>query len=653
MWQVLGTILNYVYLALLVSAFSLIQCLIGGTRLLFSFPSYCILGVCGILTLFSAFRSSEPRQSASNRQSGSDRPDGWCILASLLFFSYILVRAKLSPIDYFARPDFYMVLGCLLVYLLTAFYLTSARDRLIVIASLFCLAVLHVYVGTIQFMHSSGYMWFGFVRVDTTPRASGLYICSDHMAGFLEAIAVIGLSLAWWSRWPVWGKILIGYLSLGCYFGVAISVSRGGMLSSIFSLLVFSVLGLSVIRKIDRDKFGRALVVWGVIAMIGAGGASFLALRSQLIRSRINQQHTADVRIYNWQATLDQVRTAPLLGTGAGTHLYYGRLFRRPQLQADPVHSHCDYLELLAEYGVVGALGMALFLAAHLFSGFRSLNFLIQRLRNSYVPRSNALALQIGTLCAVFGLMAHSVVDFNMHIPANALVFAFLFGILTNPGVARQTEERPEPGWFALDRWISLVRFALPVLGVGICLLAVPRYPGEYFAEQSRVALRDKRYMDCISLGKRALGEAFDETFWLDRLNKRMGGEKQNPYLQFYIGEANRGIGMRMSNRILRKTYLMASVAAYKKSLEIFPQDENTLVRLGQSYDRMDQYPEAEEAFTKAIQCDPNLAILYSYYADHLKLQGLDEDVEKSSAKAKELAKKNIVELGTTDLMSK
>jgi len=289
-------------------------------------------------------------------------------------------------------------------------------------------------------------------------------------------------------------------------------------------------------------------------------------------------------------------------------------------------------------------IGMGLFLIAHLRSGFRAFNFLTRRLRESYVPRSNTLALIIGVLCAVFGLMAHSVVDFNMHIPANALVFAFFFGILTNPGIATLREES------SLEKTVAWLRFALPVLGVGICLWMLPKYPGEYFVEKSRIALRDRHFLEAIGFAKRALGENYDETFWLDRWNKRFGGEKQNPYAYFYIGEANRVIGLQMFNKILRKSYYRPAVEAYLKSLQIFPEDENTLVRLAQCYDGLEQFDDAEKAFSKAIRCDPNLVIVYELYAAHLKLQGKNADMARITAKAKNLAKEEILELGATDL---
>ena len=627
--------MNYLLLVLLISALSLIQFLIGGTRLLYSFPSYWILGVCGVLSLFSAFR--KPKTN----------PDPWCLLSCAAFFSYILARAKMSPIDYLARPDFFMVLGCLLAYFLTAFYLTSTRHRLMVVVSFMVLAAVHVGVGSYPFSKDSTYMILGFSRADISGRASGLFVSGNHMAGFLEAVAVLGLSLAWWSRWPVWAKVLVGYVSLGCYAGVAITGSRGGMLSSVFSVLTLAVLGMAVVRQLDRERFVRTMFVCVAVVGIGLGGASYLALHSQLIKARLSQEHTKDVRIYNWQATLDQFHVAPLFGTGAGTHLYYGRHFRRPQIQADPVHSHGDYLELLAEYGVLGAIGMAVFLGIHLVAGFRSFGLLVKRVRNSYETRSDSLALQIGVICAVFGLMAHSVVDFNMHIPANALMFAFFFGILANPGPAVQRKER------TLELWASGLRFALPLLGIGVCALSIPKYAGEYFAEKSRVAVRDGRYPEAIMLANRGLGEQPKEGIWIDRLNQIFGAEKANPFLYFYIGEANRVIASQMTSKIMARKFCAPAVAAYKKGLAIFPEDENSLVRMAQCQDVLMQFPQAEEAFQKAIQYDPNLGVIYEYYAEHLKMQGKQADIEAIAAKARNLARERIVELGTSELKSK
>ncbi len=52
--------MNYVYIAMVVLALVVIELLIGGTRLLFSLPSYGILALTSILSLCSFRRPQVP-----------------------------------------------------------------------------------------------------------------------------------------------------------------------------------------------------------------------------------------------------------------------------------------------------------------------------------------------------------------------------------------------------------------------------------------------------------------------------------------------------------------------------------------------------------------------------------------------------------------
>ena len=112
------------------------QVLIGGTRLLFSLPAYALLGLSAVATLLIVRR---PRPAA----------DRFCLPAAALFFGYILARAVVSPVEYVARPDIYSVLGGLLVYLLTACFVTAAKPRLTLLLALLALAMVHVLIGAL------------------------------------------------------------------------------------------------------------------------------------------------------------------------------------------------------------------------------------------------------------------------------------------------------------------------------------------------------------------------------------------------------------------------------------------------------------------------------------------------------------------------
>ena len=415
--------------------------------------------------------------------------------------------------------------------------------------------------------------------------------------------------------------------------GIAITGSRGGYLSAAFSLLVFAALSLWMQRKVNPGRFAGfatlSTIVFGMIAAI----AIMLMNQSDLIRHRlelIGPQFSGkqlDIRIYNWQAALDQFRVSPVFGTGAGTHLYFGRLFRRPQIQSDPEHAHSDYLELLAEYGLIGAVGMAAFLFVHLRSCLIGASSLANReFADPFTPRkSNTLALQLGALGAIAAYLAHSVVDFNLHIPGNALLFAFIFGIAANPDDGAGHELHP--GAARLHRW------ALPVLGVAISAWGLPKFQGEYWCEKARAALRDDHYDDAIQFGEKALGY-----------------ERRNPFLYLHIGEAHRARAITMPIRSMAQQHYEAAIVHYKNALALFPQDESVWVRLGQALDGLRDFAGAEAAYRAAIELDPNLGVLHAYYAAHLNSRGHEAEAEAELAKGQALSAENLSVIGNSTL---
>ena len=247
--------MNVVYLVFLGLAWVGIECFIGGTRLIYSLPAYGLISIAAILTLAS-FRSKRPR------------PDVFCVGATLLLGGWILGRAWNSPIEYLALPDFYMMMGCLMVYLMTALYLHGNRGQVAMIAVLWAIAAVEVWVGVLQFTkpEDSGFMLFGLIRPSIN-RASGMYISPNNFAGYLVTVAVISASLGLWSRWKLWAKVLAFYMAVVCMLGVAISGSRGGYFATIGCLLSLATGSLYVIRVADPRKFW--LVTLGATAGVG------------------------------------------------------------------------------------------------------------------------------------------------------------------------------------------------------------------------------------------------------------------------------------------------------------------------------------------------------------------------------------------------
>ncbi len=131
----------------------------------------------------------------------------------------------------------------------------------------------------------------------------------------------------------------------------------------------------------------------------------------------------------SWRIFLDH----PGAGTGAGTLVTVYPQYASFDDARLVDHAHNDYVELLAETGIVGglcALGFVVLL-------FRRALTNLQSDQSAFI-----LAARTGALVACSGLLLHSLVDFNLHIPSNALLFALLASLATSSLERQPTTSR-------------------------------------------------------------------------------------------------------------------------------------------------------------------------------------------------------------------
>ena len=555
--------------------------------MVFSLPAYGLLAAIGLLSLASLRR---PKPA----------PDQLCLVSAAVFFGYVLTRALLSPVAYLARSDIYSVLGGLLVYFFAACIFTGSKQRMFFVFFLLSLALVHVVIGVIQFRDGNNFMLIPHLhRYNYERRASGFYVCPNHLAGLLEVLGVFGLSIGCWSRWPSWAKLTVFYIAGVCYFGLAITGSRGGYLSAVASVLVFGAISLITLRQISPKVFWRVGGLSAALATLAIVGTVFFFQKDDFLRSRAgNTFDTQNMRIDLWKAAIEQWKLQPVIGTGSGTYLYYGRQFRSDRMQLDPVRAHNDYLDLLAEYGLVGAACLLIFLAVHLRNGWKNLKRLgPQRVGISVRLLSNGMALQVAAIAAVSAYIVHSVVDFNLHIPANVLLLAFVFGILANPGNQRQGDVSTTANTRA---W--LWRLLLPAIGVIAAIQCVCLLPGEYFAEQARTSLRDKHAGTAIRFALRGL-----ET------------EHNNPNLYDYLGSAQIERGDARSKPEERAWYYRRALEPFENARRLAPLDESFALELGYTYDALGRFAEAEWMYNEALRLDPKSISTKGHYEEHLE----------------------------------
>jgi hypothetical protein len=193
--------------------------------------------------------------------------------------------------------------------------------------------------------------------------------------------------------------------------------------------------------------------------------------------------------------------------------------------------------------------------------------------------------------------LVHSVVDFNLHIPANLLLMAFVFGLIANDGVLRESATagaRPGYVWW---------RLALPALGLVLLVQSARLLPGEYFAERSRAADRDGQPLAAIQFARQGLE-------W----------DPQNPDLHFYLGLGRQAQGERMSDPRAKASFAADAIKAFEQARSLIPQEKLYALELATSLDAAGRFEEAEWAFYDLLQWDPKSVSLQKYYQGHLEL---------------------------------
>jgi O-antigen ligase len=123
----------------------------------------------------------------------------------------------------------------------------------------------------------------------------------------------------------------------------------------------------------------------------------------------------------------------PALGWGLGTFKTVYPQFRSFYSNFFVNAAHNDYLQLLAETGVLGFAIMIWFLLAL----WRRSN---KKLANWSANVNGAVTL--GALIGCLGILIHSFVDFNLQIPANAALFYVLCVVAASEPLVESTRRK-------------------------------------------------------------------------------------------------------------------------------------------------------------------------------------------------------------------
>lgn len=329
-----------------------------------------------------------------------------------------------------------------LVTYLTAFYLVltiyaDQRSKKRLVFALLAIGVFEAFYGLIQYLTGWQQIFF-YVKKFYLEDATGTYINRNHFAGLLEMILPFAVVFALQQVWRLRQKfeeehaparkllastefpflVFWIFISAAVFAAIVCSHSRMGILSTLASLIV--VLTLAGTSELSK----KARVAVGVVFLLSMVGlAVWVGSDPAITRfETLNDQyaHPGQDRLSIWRDTLHLIRRHPVLGSGFGSFATVYPSVQTAFLNNVVDHAHCDYLELTTELGLPGGIVV-----------FGAIFWVLGRTFRHCKKRGEDYDKAISFACfgSIFAILLHSLADFNLYIPANALIFVMILAL--------------------------------------------------------------------------------------------------------------------------------------------------------------------------------------------------------------------------------
>jgi O-antigen ligase len=354
-------------------------------------------------------------------------PLNWPLLGFLAIGLFQLVF-HLTPYAFLTRAQLLRLTAYFLVFFLMtqAFRTRSELTKLVWFLIIFCFLV--SLLAIIQHFTSRNEIYW-MEAFSTEGDSFGPYVNRNHFAGLVELIVPLGLAMMLFRGVHRDQLPLTALLTIVPISALVLSGSRGGIIGFAFEI---GILALIVLTRRSKAWKSRRVFAAGVVALIAVATVAWVGADQAIARfaSLRSPEVPLGRRISMARGAAHIFFNHPIIGSGTGTLVdvfpayetaYDGRLVD---------HVHNDYLETLAETGILGGLCGAAFLI-----------LLYRQARRIFIAEQGhfSRAFHAGAIVAISGILMHSLVDFNLQVPANMLVFLTQASLAVAPAAASRS----------------------------------------------------------------------------------------------------------------------------------------------------------------------------------------------------------------------
>ena len=269
---------------------------------------------------------------------------------------------------------------------------------------------------------SMGYIWGPYINHNhfagymemAIPLAIGFLLCEISRMGSLFHIPLSRRIARFLDSGDIVAMALLSLAVVTMSAALFMSLSRGGIIGFTVSMIFFILITRT--RRSLRKKTG-IIALLGIVIFFVVVMASWDRMEDRF--KEIGEEQKIK-RPEVWADTVNLIKDFPISGTGLGT---FGGIYPRYQTRNSRLlfkHAENDYIEILTDTGIIGfiiIIGMASLFFYSVIKAWR-------RRHNNFVK-----CMAAGGLTSCVAIAVHSFTDFNLRIPANAMLLTVIAGI--------------------------------------------------------------------------------------------------------------------------------------------------------------------------------------------------------------------------------
>jgi O-antigen ligase len=329
------------------------------------------------------------------------------------------VSFALSNHKPFAFEGFVMLLTYITAYYLTQSSIKTRKQQRTLVYVIISTAVLLSVIGILKRYGVNPFLFWEYEELNySSDWLSSTYGNHNHMAGFLE-MAIPFLIVFFLIRQRNIG-IKLGLIFLVLFLLViqAFTQSRGGWVSTIGAMNFMMVVMLTQ-KRFKNIKLILVLVGATLVLSVFILVSTPIVERVMTLGEQIETESMVG-RLKAWTGTIDLIKDHPYIGTGPGTYAIESTKYQSPGLEVMFIQAHNDYLHFIADIGILIIPIMFWILFVFFKTGFKNISS----------SSRQTMGFTLGVMTSVVGILIHSIIDFNLLIPANAMIFTVIVGIV-------------------------------------------------------------------------------------------------------------------------------------------------------------------------------------------------------------------------------